>query len=756
MTKGKSTQPRGAKSGASGAAPDNARPKGVRVPSPDASRSDPSPPAELDERMLRTILDSQPDIAIATDPALAILQVGSRAASVLGPAYPGLIGQPLSTLFPRTRRAVQTRLIKAMLARGEPSRSKAEQELLLEPASGGAVPVEVALSWLQVEGQQVAVFLFRDLTSRLGREETLRNAVREARLASQAKSDFLAAASHDIRQPLQTMRLIQAVLERRLHDADVGSLLNDLELTVSGMSEILETLLDIDQLEHGTIEPLLSDVPIRGVLRRCAREFGRQARIKGIRLRFVDSSAIVRADSRLLSQILQNIVSNALKYTPEGSVLIGCRRRGNQLRLDIWDTGIGIPEEDQPAIFDRHVARPADQSRWIRGFGIGLSIVRDLAKLMNVGLSVCSRPGRGTRFSLDLPFVGMLDRNGLSASMPTVGRPARILVVETDERELKALRTVLELEGYEVAAVSTAQNALAAAREMDWPDTIVADARLPDGMGGAELIERLRTEAARPFNAILLTVNSRPGELAQIDAAKIRHLRKPVLPKELLRVLAENLASTSWGAAPQRHATEVIHLIEPRAGEREQLSKMLGAWGVVAQPFDSAESFLATAEPSEGGCVLVDIALPGMGGLELLHEMTGAVGGPPVVVIVGHDNAMAAAQALKNGAFDILERPFQEEAVRDVVTRAVQSARASRALSNEAERHRLLFSTLTEREQEVVRHIISGAANKEIAYRLAISERTVEGHRARAMAKLDARSVQDLVRMASALGIYTV
>jgi two-component system CheB/CheR fusion protein len=340
--------------------------------------------------------------------------------------------------------------------------------------------------------------------------------------------------------------------------------------------------------------------------------------------------------------------------------------------------------------------------------------------------------------------------------MPTVGRPARILVVETDERELKALRTVLELEGYEVAGVSTAQKALAAAREMDWPDTIVADSRLPDGIGGAELIERLRTEAARAFNAILLTVNPRPGELAQIDAAKIRHLRKPVLPKELLRVLAENLASTSWGAAPQRHATEVIHLIEPRAGERELLSKMLSSWGVVAQPFDSAESFLATAEPSEGGCVLVDIALPGIGGLELLHEMAGAIGGPPVVVIVGHDNAMAAAQALKNGAFDILERPFQEEAVRDVVTRAVQSARASRALSNEAERHRLLFSTLTEREQEVVRHIVSGAANKEIAYRLAISERTVEGHRARAMAKLDARSVQDLVRMASGLRVYPI
>ena len=252
-----------------------------------------------------------------------------------------------------------------------------------------------------VEG---VVITFTDITARKHAAEALEAAKRDAELANAAKSHFLAAASHDLRQPLQTLALLQGLLANRVEGTVSENLVARLDDAVGAMSGMLNTLLDINQIEAGVVRAEAVDFRIDGLLRDLKDTFAYQAKAQGLALRVVPCGAMAHSDPRLLEQMLRNLVSNGLKYTRKGKVLLGCRRSGGSVRIDVWDTGIGIKDDELKSIFEEY--RQLDNAARERnhGLGLGLSIVQRLGILLGHRVSVRSRPGKGSVFSVEVPL----------------------------------------------------------------------------------------------------------------------------------------------------------------------------------------------------------------------------------------------------------------------------------------------------------------------------------------------------------------
>ncbi len=260
-------------------------------------------------------------------------------------------------------------------------------------------------------GDRKILLAIDDVTERRRVAEVLRAAKREAELANLGKSRFLAAASHDLRQPLQTLTFLQGILAKKVTDPTTLGLVDRLDETVRAMSGMLDTLLDINQLEAGIVRGAIVDFPVNSVLDELRSQFSYHETAGRLEWRVVPSSLNVRSDPRLLAQMIGNLVSNAIKYTEAGKILLGCRRRGDKLRIEVWDTGIGIPAEQLSAIFEEfhQLGNPARERS--KGVGLGLAIVQRLGDLLGHAIDVRSSPGKGSVFSVEVP---------LASSAPTV------------------------------------------------------------------------------------------------------------------------------------------------------------------------------------------------------------------------------------------------------------------------------------------------------------------------------------------------
>src|SRR5208337_219225 len=257
-----------------------------------------------------------------------------------------------------------------------------------------------------------------------------------------AKSRFLAAASHDLRQPLQTMSLLQGMLADDVSDPATSKLIKRLDNTVVAMSSLLDKILDINQLEAGVVQPKLSDFAINDLLHQLHSEFELHAVNDGLFLRVVPCRLTVHSDPRLLEQILRNMIANATKYTSRGKVLLGCRRRGNRLSIEVWDTGTGIPETELSAIFKEFHQLQNHAGKRAKGLGLGLAIVQRLGDLLEAPVSVRSRVGWGSVFAVEVPVVhGLAPVPALEPSgssrvdgipRPSPGCSQAILIVEDD------------------------------------------------------------------------------------------------------------------------------------------------------------------------------------------------------------------------------------------------------------------------------------------------------------------------------------
>ena len=507
------------------------------------------------------------------------------------------------------------------------------------PASGGRV--------LLLSGQQInhkwstpreTLVAIDDVTERRRAEMTLIAAKWQSDRASLGKSRILSAASHDLRQPLQTLILMRAALAKKIKDKEALKLIKQLNKTSEVMLGMLDSLLETNQLEAGIVGLEEVEFPINDLLEQLKVEFTYHAQARGLGWHVVPCRLSVWSDPHLLEQMVRNLLSNAVKYTKRGKILLGCRRRGNKLRIEVWDTGIGIPEEQRHAIFTEfhQPGNPAHDTTL--GFGLGLPIVQRLGHLLGHSVDFHSRPGKGSVFAVEVPLGEMqqrvpASRLGSSATQNAAGEP---MVV-----------------------------------------------------------------AASPS----------PGELK---------------------------AST---------VPPTIFVVDDEGALREAMRELLQEEGWAVEAYSSGEAFLKAYHPGREGCLVVDARMPEMSGLELLERLKARSDGPPAIMITGHADVRLAVRAMRAGAMAFLEKPVQYDELVVNIERALELTRNSTALSSLRETAAKRMAGLTLRERQVVEMVVQGNPNKQIAYVLGISQRTVETHRATAMRKVGARTLSELIHL---------
>ena len=622
----------------------------------------------------------------------------------------------------------------------------------------------------QDNGVEGVVVTFADITERRHTADALEAAKRQAELANVAKSRFLAAASHDLRQPLQTLILLQELLAKTVEGERAQKLVARLAPTLDAMSGMLNTLLDINQIEAGTVRAEMVSFPIGALLVRLRDEFTYQAQAQRLELRAISCTLSIHSDPHLLEQMLRNLLSNALKYTKRGKVLFGCRRREGMLSIEIWDTGVGIPAEELHAIFEEYHQLDNVARERSRGLGLGLAIVKRLANLMGHRLRVRSNPGKGSVFAIDviLPSIGtaptlelhrhrMVD--GVSEGVHHTGV---ILIVEDDPEVRDLLELILKNEGHRAI---TARDGIAALEMVErgtvQPDLILADYNLPNGMNGLQVTAKLREKLHREIPVIILTGDISTGALRDIARHDCVQLNKPVKLKEMTQVIQRLLAiphavPTAGARHPAEAATRpgppTIFVVDDDSNVREAIRAVLEEDGRTVEAYSTCEAFLAAYRPGHGACLLIDAYLPGMSGLGLLQQLHDAGHRLPAIMVTGNSDVPMAVQAMKAGALDFIEKPIGSSELLASVERALEQWRDSDKLFAWREAAANHVASLTLRQRQIMELVLAGHPSKNIAADLGISQRTVENHRAAIMKKTGSMSLPALARLAIAAG----
>jgi two-component system CheB/CheR fusion protein len=722
------------------------------------------------ERQRTTSNDLQ-NILYSTDVATLFLDTElnirffTPATKALFSVIPSDIGRPLADLSSLAADSALLADARAVLQ----ALSPVEREI--EAQSGAWYMRRILPYRTQDNGVEGVVITFVDITERRHTADALKAAEREAKLANTAKSRFLAAASHDLRQPLQALSLMRGALDRRIREGrkeEALELVARLDETAAAMSGMLNTLLDINQIEAGTVHAERVNFPIADLLDRLKDEFTYHAQARNLVLRVVRCRLSVYSDPRLLEQMIRNLLSNALKYTTHGTVLLGCRRRKDVLSIEIWDTGIGIPNEELQTIFDEYHQLDNAARERSRGLGLGLSIVQRLADLLSHPVHVRSQPGKGSVFAIDVKLssssdAAQVDDRPLEIDetvAEAVPRTGVVLIIEDDPEVRSLLDLLLKDQGCHTA---TAPDGIAAldlvARGKIRPDLILADYNLPKGLDGLQVAEKLRAQLHRQIPVIVLTGDIATSTLRDIAGHDCVQLNKPVRLKELTKAVQCLLpASRAAGHLPPvrlpteapENVGQIIFVIDDDSHIRDGLRKLLEADGRIVEDFATCEAFLEAYHPGGVACLLVDAYLPGMSGLELLQHLSHSKHRLPAIMITGNGDVPAAVQAMKAGALDFIEKPFNHRDLRASVERALDQSRDSGKLLAWREAAANHIAALTPRQRQIMDLVLSGHPSKNIAADLGISQRTVETHRASIMKKTGVKSLPGLARLALA------
>lgn len=385
--------------------------------------------------------------------------------------------------------------------------------------------------------------------------DELQDKTRQLELANTYKSRFLAAASHDLRQPLHALNLFVAQLQGEADPAERNRLVARINVAVNAMNELFNVLLDISRLDAGILEPDITDFPVERLLRRMETTFAEAAREKGLRLTVVPSSAWIRSDFILLERILLNLVSNAVQHTARGGVVVGCRRCGEQLRLEVWDSGIGIPNSQQKNIFGEFYRLDASSSDSRAGLGLGLAIVDRLGRLLNHPIDLASVVGKGSRFSVSVPVASKgHEADDASASPGRIIDPAAgklIVVIDDDPLVLDGMCGILRSWGCTVVSADSDSAALTRLTSFSQrPDLIISDYRLANGKTGIDAIEAVRAALGAAISAFLISGDTAPERLRDAAASGYQLLHKPVPPMKL-RAVVNRLLKTDSRETPR-------------------------------------------------------------------------------------------------------------------------------------------------------------------------------------------------------------
>jgi signal transduction histidine kinase/CheY-like chemotaxis protein len=382
----------------------------------------------------------------------------------------------------------------------------------------------------------------RDRTEELTRlNSELALAKSAAEDANNSKTRFLAAASHDILQPLNAARLYVTSLVEKSSGGDDGKLAENIDDSLEAIEEILGALLDISRLDAGAMTPSISSFKMADLMRSLEIEFTPIARAKGLQLIFVPCSLPVQSDRALLRRLLQNFISNAIKYTPRGRVLVGCRRRGRSLQIGVYDTGVGIPALKRGEIF-KEFHRLEQGARIARGLGLGLSIVERLARVLNHGIAIDSVASGGSVFSVTVPVAEAINHTAavLSTTAPRAPMSGALIVcIENDAAILDGMKTLLTAWDADVIAVTDPEAAIAAMEDVGGKVTgLLVDYHLDRGNGVAAIRE-IRRRFGENIPATLITADRSPNVRAAAREENIAILNKPVKPASLRAVLGQ-------------------------------------------------------------------------------------------------------------------------------------------------------------------------------------------------------------------------
>lgn len=371
--------------------------------------------------------------------------------------------------------------------------------------------------------------------------EELQLAKAEAEAANLGKTKFIAAASHDILQPLNAARLFTSSLLDKLQASPAGAVAQNVDASLDAVEEILSALLDISRLDANALVADPQVFRIDGLLNSLQTDFAPAAAKRGLELKTVSSGVTVETDRKLLRRVVQNFISNAIKYTKAGRVLVGCRRHGNKLRIEVHDTGVGIPASKQEEVF-QEFHRLGDTEITAPGLGLGLSIVRRVSDILGSKVILKSEPGRGSMFAIEVP-VSSVSVPRVTEKPPARQRlgligASRVLVLDNEEKIVEGMQQLLEGWGCKPIGVGSVQGAYNALAANDGKlDMILADYHLGKGDGISVIVE-LRRRARRNIPAILITADRSPEVANQALAHDIHLLRKPVKPAALRAAMA--------------------------------------------------------------------------------------------------------------------------------------------------------------------------------------------------------------------------
>lgn len=509
------------------------------------------------EARYRAILETAADAMVLLDGA-GIVQVFNRAAERLfGYASVEVVGRPVSLLLPDDDGDVRNHYILCRGLDGDGDAAGTTREITARRRDGSVFAADLAVAeWHDGDTRQFTAII-RDISERLAVQERLRSAKEEAERAVLAKSRFLAAASHDLRQPLQSLMFFAAAAAEQLRGHSAYGTLEAMQQALNAMKRLLDGLLDISRLDAGAVTPHPGDVALGPLLDRLRVEYGPQAERRGIKLRILTSGAIVHSDAALLERVLRNLLENALRYTSRGTILMGCRRRGGgTVRVQVCDTGIGIPPERQDEIFEEFTQLGNAERDREQGLGLGLAIVRRLCRLLGHRLGLTSQPGRGSVFFIDLQRVIPPAQPAASPphepapETPAPGMPAEeppsnqrlILVIDDEVIILMGLRVMLEGWGYEVLTATGGEEAIRLlSKRGRSPDAVIADYRLRHGHTGPEALRAIHAHCGHAMPSIVLTGDTAPERIQEAHASGFSIIHKPVSAMDLRRAIESAL-----------------------------------------------------------------------------------------------------------------------------------------------------------------------------------------------------------------------
>lgn len=414
-----------------------------------------------------------------------------------------------------------------------------------------AITLDAKVSERTAELNRLTHQLMQEISQRRQAERALLAAKAEAEQANLGKTRFLAAASHDLHQPLNAARLFLGALADEVCSERGQELLGRVDAALDTVDDLLCALLDISKLDAGAWPVSLDDVALAPLLLRLGAEYGPQAQAVGLALRVVPCDAVVFTDRHLFERLLRNLISNAIRYTAAGRVLVGCRRRADHVRVEVWDTGVGIPESKRRLIFQEFQRLGNTPRKESKGLGLGLTIVERIARLLDLRIGLDSRVGSGSCFSVSVPYGTTLPA-ARPPDAPVEAVPAGnlagrcIVVIENDTEVLEGMQALLgswQCRLIGARSVSDVPAALASAGLV--PDLLVVDYHLDDGANGVEAIATLRAQFGERLPALVISSDHTAELRSQLKASGHAFLAKPIGPARLRAMMSYLL-----GAAP--------------------------------------------------------------------------------------------------------------------------------------------------------------------------------------------------------------